>query len=66
MAVQVGGVKVLRGKIDHVILDYIKVRKRNTGGKHIRTPDFSRIDFKMFTEKLFDQMARDAKIMYLN
>lgn len=41
-----------RGKIDHVILEDIKERKRNTGGRHIHTSDFSKIDFKMFTEKL--------------
>lgn len=25
-------------------------------------PDFNRIDYKMFTEKLFDHMAGDARI----
>jgi len=38
------------------------VRKRNIGAKHICTPDFNRIDYKMFTEKLFDHMAGDARI----
>ena len=38
------------------------MRKRNIGAKHICTPDFNRIDYKMFTEKLFDHMAKDAKI----
>lgn len=30
------------------------------------TPDVSQIDFTMFTKKLFDQMARDAKIKHPN